>query len=115
MCRSLRRKLRNYSGEHKDRCALETWEASWRRVATELGVKRVRRRKALDATGVKMQRARWAPESRRPNVRGERFVNENEVKGKLVSHKEFRRRYQRRKVEESTDLIHLFKKHSGSQ
>ena len=41
----------------------------------------MRRGKALDAIRVKMQRARRAPESRRPSIKRERACDENEVKG----------------------------------
>lgn len=42
------------------------------------GSQTVRRGKALDAVGVKMQRAQWDPES---SVKRERACGENEIKG----------------------------------
>ena len=41
----------------------------------------MRRGRALEAIGVKMQRACWAPESGRSSVESERACGEDEIKG----------------------------------
>lgn len=61
LCADLRRKLRNDSGEHKDRCALETWEASWRRWRLSWEPKSAKE-KSIRCNWGKDGRARWAPE-----------------------------------------------------